>query len=230
MGNMYISVSDLEKVTLPKKYILAFFVDHDFQGKEVFHELADFSRWVHIPQLQYDVVIPSKNIKLNPGQEKIVEVQINSSAVVNPANVSFFISNTDNQNANSITFRFDPAEREIPIQGLVTTDLHLTALDHVERSYTLPVYANVTFPAQYNPRLSGLDITHENKLTSQNLPITIDPVTTEEGFVAFWTAYGGPLSLVLGGFAAGFATLVIDRLRKKPSRPSNRGALNEEPV
>ena len=77
----------------------------------------------------------------------------------------------------------------------------------------------MTFPVQYNQRPSGESLTHENKTTNQNLPITVDPVTTEEGFLAFWTAYGGPLILVIGGFAAGFATLVIDRLRKKPSRP-----------
>lgn len=44
------------------------------------------------------MIMSSQNVRLNPGQEKIVEVQVNSSAVVNGANVRFYVSRTDNKN------------------------------------------------------------------------------------------------------------------------------------
>ena len=56
-----------------------------------------------------------------------------------------------------------------------------------------------------------------SKLINFNLPITIDPLTVDERFTAFWTTYGSALSLIVGGFAAGFASIAIEKLRKKPS-------------
>ena len=49
-----------------------------------------------------------------------------------------------------------------------------------------------------------------------NLTITVlPPLTINDKFKDFWSVYGQPISIVLGGFAGGFASLVFGRIRNR---------------
>ena len=50
---------------------------------------------------------------------------------------------------------------------------------------------------------------------SMNLTATVmPPLNFDEQFKEFWSVYGQPISIVAGGFAGGFATLVFAKPRK----------------
>ena len=49
-----------------------------------------------------------------------------------------------------------------------------------------------------------------------NLKVDVlDPYSASEIFKNFWDVYGDLISLIGGGFAAGFSALVFDRLNRK---------------
>ena len=48
-----------------------------------------------------------------------------------------------------------------------------------------------------------------------NLTVTVTPpISYDEKFKEFWSIYGQPISIIAGGFAGGFASLVLAKFRK----------------
>jgi hypothetical protein len=48
-----------------------------------------------------------------------------------------------------------------------------------------------------------------------NLTITVmPPLNINDDFKSFWSIYGQPISIIMGGFAGGFASLVFGRAKK----------------
>jgi hypothetical protein len=48
-----------------------------------------------------------------------------------------------------------------------------------------------------------------------NLTITVTPpLNVNDQFKDFWSTYGQPISIIMGGFAGGFASLVFGRVRR----------------
>jgi hypothetical protein len=48
-----------------------------------------------------------------------------------------------------------------------------------------------------------------------NLTITVmPPLNINDDFKGFWSVYGQPISIIMGGFAGGFASLVFGRVRR----------------
>jgi hypothetical protein len=81
--------------------------------------------------------------------------------------------------------------------------------------------------ANRNQNSSGGDVsdlgTEETLISAMSLTprtssfsIVVKPYPIEEQFRDFWNTYGGPISLIAGGFAAGFSALLIDRFRNRP--------------
>jgi hypothetical protein len=49
-----------------------------------------------------------------------------------------------------------------------------------------------------------------------NLTITvIPPLDVNDQFKSFWSTYGQPISIIAGGFAGGFASLIFSRMSRK---------------
>jgi hypothetical protein len=49
-----------------------------------------------------------------------------------------------------------------------------------------------------------------------NLTITvIPPLNVNDRFKDFWSIYGQPISIIAGGFAGGFASLIFGRVTKR---------------
>jgi hypothetical protein len=48
-----------------------------------------------------------------------------------------------------------------------------------------------------------------------NLTITVmPPLNINDDFKNFWSTYGQPISIIMGGFAGGFASLIFGRVKK----------------
>ena len=208
----YVQLSlDLEKVTSPVKYKLLFFVDYDFLG----NQLTDFSDWIHVPPSKYSMNAPAGCTVVEPGAEKIIPIQINSSYAIRDAKASLKV----NERTDGLNAFFKPSERNLS-NSVTISDLHLVPNKDLsnEKLYFLPLTAIISFPNSSVPSRSGPSLTTgtPNQTTSPiYLPITVDPVTIDERFGSFWTTYGGVISFIGAGFAAGFAALIIDRIKNR---------------
>jgi hypothetical protein len=210
-NNNYTRLSlDLEKLNFPTEYTVVFFTDYIFE-KDSLYGVSDYSSWIRIPPPEFFITLIPNELTLRPGEDRIVEVRFNSSTEVFGAHVTLSTNQIDGFESYFIN-----NERDIPTSGLATSDLYIRASkDAQPKPYTLQMLANISFPTQYISREEQLKTTSDNITEILNLPITIlQPLTFGEEFSAFWDTYGGALSLVGGGFAAGFAALVFDKLRR----------------
>ena len=211
-NNNYVHLSlDLEKLNLPKRYVVVFFIDYVFE-KQHLYGISDYSNWIRIPPPEFSLTTVPSELTLRQREEEIVEVRLNSSTPIFGAHLVLYT-----QKVNGLESSVIPKERDIQSDGMITSDLHIQASQKAEaKPYTLQIFANISFPSQFISKEEQLKTISENVTKSFNLPITLLPsLTFEEEFSAFWNTYGGALSLVGGGFAAGFAAIVLDKLRKK---------------
>ena len=59
---------------------------------------------------------------------------------------------------------------------------------------------------------------HGGSVEPRNLTLVVqNALTPVEAFKGFWEIFGQPISIIVGGFAGGMASLVFDRI-KKPRR------------
>jgi hypothetical protein len=210
-NNNYIHLSlDLEKLNFPTEYTVVFFTDYIFE-KDGLYGVSDYSNWIRIPPPEFFITAVPNELILRPGEDRIVEVRFNSSTAVFGAHVTLYTDQIDGFESYFIN-----NERDIPTSGMATSDLHVHASkDAQPKPYTLQMFVNISFPAQYISREEQLKTISDNMTEILNLPITIlQPLTFGEEFKGFWETYGGALSLIGGGFAAGFAALVFDKLRR----------------
>jgi hypothetical protein len=209
--NSYIHLSlDLNKLSSPQQYIVVFFVDYVSPNGRPF-AISDYSNWVRIPPPEFFMTAVPNELTLRPGQEKSIEVQVNSSTTVFEPHIIL----SANQ-IHGLDSYFIANEIDIPPRGIATSDLYVKALDNARPDRnTLQIFANISFPTQFINKESQLKTISENSTVNLILPVTvIESLTFGEQFSAFWNVYGDPISLVGGGFAAGFAALVFNKLQK----------------
>lgn len=99
--------------------------------------------------------------------------------------------------------------------------------------YAIPVIANLTEDATYPSRFLKLNYTNlplstlGYRLASANLSINVlEPLSPTEVFKNFWDTFGDPISLIGGGFAAGFSALVFNRMIKKRKEQKGQQTLD----
>ncbi len=171
---------------------------------------------------------------MRPGEEKIVEVQVNSTTPATTSFVTPHLTFTTNRIDGIDTSSFVPNELDLPRYGIATTSLHIKASRNATSSpHTLPIFGNVSFPVQYvgsEEVKSQLGIPIFESITvTTNLAVTIlPPLTFEEWFTNFWTIYGDPINLFGGGLAAGLAAILMDNLRKSIKRRKARNSKKTE--
>jgi hypothetical protein len=213
--NSYVHLSlDLSKLSFPQQYIVVFFVDYVSLNGPSF-AISDYSNWIRIPPPEFFMSAIPDELTLRPGEKKPIEVQVNSSTTVFEPHVIL----STNQ-IGGLESHFIANEIDIPPRGVATSDLNVKALNDAKPDRkTLQLFANISFPTQFINRESQLKTINENSTINLNVPVTvIEPLTFEEQFTAFWNVYGDPISLVGGGFAAGFAALVFNKLQKTKAK------------
>jgi len=228
-GNRYVRLSlNLADINFPQQYIVVVFVDYALDVNNPRKGISDYSNWVHIPPLNFAVSTSPSTITLRPGEEKTIEVQINSTT---PTATSFvtphvlFATNKIDAIENAF---FVPNGLDLPRFGIGTSQLHIKASDNVQPSHhTLQILGNVSFPVQYTrgtDQKSELStVKFESMTVNTNSAVTIlNPLTDEEKFSNFWNVYGGAINLVAGGLAAGISALVIEKLRNLKKKRNAR--------
>lgn len=159
---------------------------------------------------------------MRPGEEKNVEVKVTSPLErLGNSNVTLLP-----QPIKELKVSPDSFMMRVPGEASNSTLFNIEALEDINTTLpitrTLVMDTIITIP-DFTQQQDGIDI-KSNSLTNtisqsfSNLTITLlSRLTFEEQFTAFWNVYGSVISLVGGGFAAGFAALVLNRLKKNKS-------------
>lgn len=91
---------------------------------------------------------------------------------------------------------------ELPKTRTKLTDLFVTIPSYTQQ-HEGPDIESASLTSNMTERFSELKVTIQKRLTF------------EEEFNAFWNVYGSVISLVGGGFAAGFTALIFERVKRK---------------
>lgn len=214
----YVTLSlDLDRIGNPSKYKVIFYAEIEREGVS----FADFTRWVAIPSLQMDITTSPVSIELRKGEEKTIEVMVNSSQGYEPS-----VEITANSTVKNMNFEFPQNDTlRIPTDGLATSPLTITAPhDAPSGPYTVFISANSTFPPEElievesdNEENSTIysTVPPEYVVTRSGVLVTIlEPLTWIDQVDELWDKLGSPLTFFYG-ILAGLSPWIYTRLRKQ---------------
>jgi hypothetical protein len=220
-GSSYVLLScDLNDIS-PEKYKVLFYGEIKKIGRDP--SITDFTRWVAIPPLDLDISTSPSSVDLRKGEEKTIEVKVNSTHGYEPiVNLSSKIQSNDIK----LDFKQNKTVR-IPSYGVATIPLTITSSDDARIGpYTLFILANSTFPSQElikpqtsSPGFLPPSVKPENKITQSSLLITLqEPITLPDQIKEFWSKVGDPLSFfygILAGISPWIFTKIKERIKKE---------------
>lgn len=220
--NKFISFSlDLNLVGSPSEYLLNFATLAYGNVSGQWCSLKDDVVWHQIPIPKFSISSSPSSIELRPGEEKDVEIIVTSPLKRSGYSNVTITSNSTNElsiapniskialfgeTSSSSIFTFRASDKlnddKLPKIRTILTDLFIT----------IPGYTQ----QHEGPDIKSASLTSNISETFSDLKVTIQKrLTFEEKFISFWNAYGSVISLIGGGFAAGFTALVFDRIKKK---------------
>jgi len=209
---------------------------------------ADYTQWVNIPPPKLTLTPSQIPVSLRPGEQKNIDLQINSTKPFEPV-VRLIYKSQNSSSPAHLTFK--PNNLNISSDGIGTaalniaipssTDIPLNS-PSLEYFYTLSAeasFSSIPFTSKTSKislilpfygvsgdpgvRSIPVDIVSEKTRANSYLAVSIQkPLSLTEQFTSFWTSFGGIVSLIGGGFAAGFSALVFDRLRSGTARSNQR--------
>jgi hypothetical protein len=232
-GTHYVTLSaDLDAMLSPKKYKAIFYGEVKREGSYK----TDFTRWVAIPPLELAVSASPNVVELRKGEQKTIEVKVNTTQGYEPTvnlfatspskNIIFDFTHNDTLNRPIFALR-------IPSYGIATTPLTISAIENASIGpYTLFVFANSSFPPEefIKPKsflaqesttsfFPSSAISLENIFTQSSLLVKLqEPLTLVDNISDFWTKLGAPISFVYGiiaGISPWIFTKIKGRLNKR---------------
>ena len=199
-GQNYVDLSlNLSLLSYPSQYsILAYALDA-YQEDSVFCKLVDVTDIVHIPPPDFGMTTLPSSVSLFAGENKPVELQVKSNTNL-PSNISL---STDQNSTVKLTF--EPKKLYISPFGISSSLIHVKALDNATANpYTLPIKANSSFSTAVTNWLTGDILTNpgtEAIIRAANFNFTVlvrPPPTPSEQLNAVWSAWGTPISGIIG--------------------------------
>jgi hypothetical protein len=185
---------DLNTIGSSDKYRVIFYT----ADKEDSSSTIDLTNWIYIPQPELAISIFPNPVVIRAGEEKKVEIRLNSTSGFEPSVFLYTMAQSDfDLNISNNTLR-------MPLYGEATTPLTITASPNaVLRPYTVPIFANISFPSQsiIETISSETDlITNPSFIRSQNMTtLSSLTITVLE-----------PLSIAANyGYIISFLTLII---------------------
>jgi hypothetical protein len=216
---------DLRSINYPSKYGLLFYTAESFKSNEV----RDFTTWIAIPPSTIDILTTPNNMVIRKVEQRIIPDYIKTTLSNNVTSITFGNGQNDvgsdfNSNGLHVSIqRIQPPlfNVEVPSQtpvGIYTVPFTASVLIQTTVTSTKPIF-NHTVSGFVDPEFqSSKKYPTIGYITNplMNLTITvIPPLTINDKFKDFWSIYGQPISIVVGGFAGGFASLVFGRIRSR---------------
>jgi hypothetical protein len=213
LNDGYINLTfDLKSINNPNQYLVKFFTEEVVKNGTSDYNITDVTGWIPIPPREINLSLSPSSPSLRPGEQIFVQVHSNSSAGV-AKKISF--TPIDIEDGTSISLAFTPNSSVYipPFSDQPISIIQVSASPTASpRPYTIPIVAETY--TEDPPHDAGLP-----SYQTLYLPITIlKPLDFGEQFYAFWNIYGGLISFVFAGFAAGFGAYVVDLLRRRKRR------------
>lgn len=222
-GKAYVVLPlNLTLIHYPTKYKVTFYAEVKKENND--SSITDFTRSVAIPPLELAITTSPKSLILRPGDNKTIELKVNSTKGFEPI---VFLSTAKNQSGDiKSNIKFN--KLRIPSYGVATTPVTIAANENaVSRPYTLVIFANSTFPSEdlineFTPRKVTVNsLVPKSQDKSQNVIsqstmglIVEDPLTLDEKISEFWNKLGNPITF-LYGVIAGISPWIYSKLKEK---------------
>lgn len=216
---------NLDTIALQDEYKVLFYAEVIY-GKPSAYMTIDFSNWVDVPSSSYYISTSATPLSIRKGSETTIGLQLRTASGVVPDVINFIPS----QNP-SVLVTFNPMDENIRSYGSESLAPFSIRVNNNAQigEYTIPIIANISEESVYPSKFLKLNYTDLSlptlgyRTTSANLTVDVlESLSPSEQFKNFWDVYGDPISLVAGGFAAGFSALVFDRMNKKRKEKNYR--------
>ena len=219
----YVDLSlDLNFLEYPSIYKIAYYAEA--KKEKIDSLLTDFTKWVVIPPIQLTISTLPEFIELHEGEEKTIEMQINSSQGYEPKIDLSILSKTDN-----IKVIFNQNNTlNMPTYGFARTPLTVKAMEDSKIGpYTLILFANSTFPPEQltediTKNTSLVPPVSENTLARSDILVTIlEPSRWDEEIKDLWNNIGGFASFFYG-ILAGLTPWIYNSIIKRKKGKNNK--------
>ncbi len=218
---------NLSLLQYPQKYKVTFFAESKKQYNSSL--LTDFTRTVAIPPLKINIKTIPAEIELRPGENKTIELIINSTDGFEPT-MMLSASKIDRDIQTHIKFE----KVRMPSYGISSIPLSIAASNNATvHPYTLFIFANSSFPQENllehfsvkkNQNISNQLLIPVSQYKSQNIitqsSFTInvkEPLSVLDRISAVWDKLGGSL-LFFYGIIAGLAPFLYTKIKERNSK------------
>lgn len=216
IGEKYVSLSlDLEKILNPQKYKVLFYTDsRKTENKPL---IIDFTRWIAIPPLTLTLSTKPNSIELEQGQQKNIEVIVNSTQGYEPT-INLYTINK----SKDIDFDFPYNKLRVPSHGMISTYMTINATKNSTIGpQTLFIFANSSFPPEelIKPKVSLMRQYHsslptENIITQSSISINVkEPPDWLTQLGQSWEKVGDFTQFIYG-IIAGLSPWILERFRR----------------
>jgi hypothetical protein len=214
---------DLTAIASPDKYKVLFYTLSSSSDQ---NRITDFTSWIDIPPPTFVMSTSPSTIELRPGDSKDIGAILKSTG----GSVHRVADYTMLENESGIQVMPEVEKLNRSAIGVEPVSFHLEAPQNIQTGeYAIPIMANVSTGSAIPSEFMGVkrynsSIPTESFVTTvANLTIRIlEPFSPSERFREIWDTYGGFISLVGGGFAAGFSALLFDRLKNRKQNPEKQ--------
>ena len=216
---------DLKDIGFPDKYNVLFYTAESFKSNEV----RQYTGWVTIPPPSLHIDTLPSNIMIKQGEEQLIPASIKP-----PSGFSSDVANMSVGHTNSeMGLGFNPSEVQVGILrvqppllkiavpqqtpiGIYTIPLNVTIREPSVAALTKPISINTKTGQDPNSVISKRYPTVGYLTRPVNLTITvIPPSTLGDQFRDFWGVYGSFIGISVGTIVGAFATVLIDKRKKK---------------
>lgn len=221
---------DLDSITSPAKFRVSYY---SMEVHKDSTSIIDMTNWFDVPPAQFTLSTLPKSLVLTQGESLDIGAQLVSNTGSSPQ-----VLNIDNENNNShVLVKFNPNGVNFSSFGIAPLPFRITAPSNAQvGQYTIPLLANVSL--EMTPT-GILGILGTNTSSAGDGYITVRPNLTVsvierppfgQEFRDFWTTYGQVISLFGAGFAGGFSTHIMDRIkeRREEKRKRRESTINKE--
>jgi hypothetical protein len=216
-GRHYISLSlDLKKILYPKEYKILFYAEYVKNNLLI----SDFSKWVNVPPPYIEINTNPQNIVLRQGEQKTIELNLNSTFGLEPlVNVSFINMYKD------LKIGSEYNQVQLPYYGEISVPVKIKVLQNASISpHTIFLKAVSTYP--------DIEFIKKNESSSVNefIPINIESQEEEkrlklvisvarslsisERIDIMWQQLGGPFAFFYG-IIAGLSPWIVKVIKKR---------------
>jgi hypothetical protein len=225
IGPGYVKLNlNLSYIENPSEYGILFYTTDSFNNNEV----SDFTDWVGVPPSAMTVVTSPKDIVITQGEQLLVPANIMSTFSNNVTDITFNKASNDDGSEFNSSGLYASIERIQPPLFKINASPQ-TPVGFYTIPFSASLFIDTTIESKESaPTYNESGIVKSGVQTSKkyptfgyvtnpsmNLTITVTPpISFDEQFKEFWSVYGQPISIIAGGFAGGFASLVFAKIRK----------------